>query len=41
MSPIFSFQIICAVVPDTWIFFRIAASVANNAVVNLNGVKTF
>ena len=40
MSSIYSFGIIEAGAPEPWIFFLIAASVADVAAVYLNGIKT-
>ena len=41
ISSISSFEIINLVVPDSNIFLWIAASVADDAVVNPNGIKTY
>ena len=41
ISSISLFAIINAIVPDPWIFFWIAASVADAAAVNNNRIKTF
>ena len=40
ISSISSFKNIKVVVPETRIFLRIPASAVDNAVVNLNGIKT-
>ena len=40
MSLIFSFEVICVVIPHPKVFFSIVVSVADAAAVNNNGIKT-